>query len=268
MVPTCLRTPVLILDPPECMRRYHKPELQGAFPTKFPIEGFGPVQPRNDLRRSIIPPNFRELPERVAAAMTTLIQEDILAADAADAEYHAPLRGLPPLLSSSQVTSSTSPRRNRRPSEGAESTNTESARYMDDLNIEETRCSAVRDTLHCSGHSCMRCPAALRDRNPLAGEVRVDAVDTSTHTPKCVDGRCLHSRTDVPPLGDPFCTALDVPTGRTCPFLACWSGQSVRTTTRCQPSEQTGPGSVGTLSQRSQNTVRRPGRRLPKRMRE
>ena len=177
VVPTCLRTPVLILDPPECMRRYHKPELQGAFPTEFPIEGFGPVQPRNDLRRSIIPPNFRELPERVAAAMTTLIREDIQAADAADAEYHAPLRGLPPLLSSSKVTSSTSPRRSRRPSEGAESTDTESARYMDDLNMEETRCLAVRDTLHCSGHSCMRCPAALRDRNPPAGEVRVDAVD-------------------------------------------------------------------------------------------
>ena len=81
VVPTCLRTPVLILDPKECMHRYHNPELQGAFPTQFPVEGFGFVQPRNDLRRSIIPPNFRELPARVAATMTTLIWEDILAAD-------------------------------------------------------------------------------------------------------------------------------------------------------------------------------------------
>ena len=74
IVPTCLHTPVLILDPKECMRRYHNPELQGAFPTQFPVEGFGFVQPRNDLRRSIIPPHFRELPTMVAAVMTTLIR--------------------------------------------------------------------------------------------------------------------------------------------------------------------------------------------------
>ena len=92
VVPTCLRTPVLILDPQECMRRYHKPELQGAFPTKFPIEGFGPVQPRNDLRRSIIPPNFRELPERVTAAMATLIREDIQAADSGRRGIPCPLK--------------------------------------------------------------------------------------------------------------------------------------------------------------------------------
>ena len=95
VVPTCLRTPVLILEPKECLCQYHKPELQGAFPTQFPIKGFGFVQPRNDLCRSIIPPYFRELPARVAAAMTTLIREDIQAADMANAEYHAPLRGYP-----------------------------------------------------------------------------------------------------------------------------------------------------------------------------
>ena len=91
------------------MRRYHKLELQGAFPTKFPIEGFGFVQPCNDLCRSIIPPNFRALPARVAATMTTLIWEDVLAADAADTEYNSPLRGLAPLLSCPHVTSSTTP---------------------------------------------------------------------------------------------------------------------------------------------------------------
>ena len=172
VVPTCLCTPVLILDPRECMRRYHKPELQGAFPTKFPVEGFGFVQPRNDLRRSIIPPNFRELPARVVAVMTTLIREDIQAADAADAEYQAPLRGLPPLLSSSQVTSSTSPYRGRHPSEGTESTDTESTRHMDDLNMEETRCSTVREMLACQGHSHLRCPAAVPGSNTLARGVR------------------------------------------------------------------------------------------------
>ena len=109
VVPTCLRTPVLILYPKECMRRYHNLELQGTFPTQFPVEGFGFVQPRNDLHRSIIPPHFRELPTRVAATMTTLIREDIQAAEAADVEHYTPLRGLPPLLSSSQVTSTTTP---------------------------------------------------------------------------------------------------------------------------------------------------------------
>ena len=177
VVPTCLRTPVLILDPPECMRRYHKPELQGAFPTKFPIDGFGPVQPRNDLRRSIIPPNFRELPEKVTAAMATLIREDIQAADAADAEHHAPIRGLPPLISSSKVTSSTSPRCSRRPSEGAESIDTESARYMDDLHMEEPRCCMLRETLHCTGHSCRGCHAVARGPNTTAVGVRSDAID-------------------------------------------------------------------------------------------
>ena len=140
------------------MRRYHDPELQGAFPTQFPIKGFGFVQPRNDLHQSIIPPNFRELPARVAAAMTTLIREDVLAADAADTEYHSTLRGLPPLLSSSQVTSTTTPRRDRCPSEGGDSTDTENARRMDDLSMEEAKCSVVREVLCCRGHSHLRCP--------------------------------------------------------------------------------------------------------------
>ena len=160
VVPTCLRTPVLILDPKECMRRYHNPELQGAFPTQFPVEGFGFVQPRNDLRRSIIPPHFRELPTRVAAAMTTLIREDIQAAEVADVEHYAPLRGLPPLLSSSQVTSTTTPRRDRHQSDGAESTDTENARRMDGLSMDEAKCSLVREMLSCQGYPHLRCPSA------------------------------------------------------------------------------------------------------------
>ena len=111
VIPTCLRTPVLILDPKECMRRYHNPTLQGAFPTDFPVNGFGFVQPRNDLRQSIIPPNFRELPSRVAAAMTTLIREDIQAADEAFAGYHSPIRGLPPSASCSHAITVSDPYR-------------------------------------------------------------------------------------------------------------------------------------------------------------
>ena len=143
VVPTCLRMPGLILDPKECMRRYHQPELQGAFPTQFPVDGFGFVQPHNDLCRSIVPHNKCELPDRVAAAMATLIQEDILAAEAADVEYHAPYRGLPPLLSSSQVTSTIMPRRDQHQSEGTDSTDTENACRMEDLSMGEAKCSLV-----------------------------------------------------------------------------------------------------------------------------
>ena len=79
---------------------------RAQFPTDFPVNGFGYVQPRNDLRRSIIPPNFRELPSRVAAAVTTLIREDVQAADEAFAEYHSPIRGLrPPSCSHAMTTS-------------------------------------------------------------------------------------------------------------------------------------------------------------------
>ena len=119
VVPTCLRMPVLILDPKECMRRYHHPTLQGAFPTDFPVNGFGFVQPRNDLRQSIIPPNFRELPFRVAAVMTTLIREDIQAADEAFAEYHSPIRGLPPSASCSHAITTSDPYSVRRQAEEA-----------------------------------------------------------------------------------------------------------------------------------------------------
>ena len=73
-------------------------KLAGRVPHQLPVKGFGFVQPRNDLRRSIIPPNFRELPSQVAAAMTTLIREDVQAADEVFAEYHSPIRGLRPPL--------------------------------------------------------------------------------------------------------------------------------------------------------------------------
>ena len=84
--------------------------------------------------------------------MTTLIREDIQAAEAADAEHYTPLRGLPPLLSSSQVTSTTTPRHDRHQSDGAESTDTENARHMDDLSMDEAKCSLVREMLSCQGY--------------------------------------------------------------------------------------------------------------------
>ena len=54
VMPTCLRMPTLVLPSSECMRRYHSPHLQGLFAHKYPENGFGPVQPRGDLRDSIV----------------------------------------------------------------------------------------------------------------------------------------------------------------------------------------------------------------------
>ena len=58
VVPTHLRTLSLVLPTPECMRRYHDPCLQGLFAHKYPENGFGFVQPRGDIRASIVPPDF------------------------------------------------------------------------------------------------------------------------------------------------------------------------------------------------------------------
>ena len=58
VVPTCLRTPTLILPTSKFMWRYHNPHLQGLFTSKYPENGFGYVQPRRDLRDCIVPPDF------------------------------------------------------------------------------------------------------------------------------------------------------------------------------------------------------------------
>ena len=54
VMPTCLRMLTLVLPSSECMRRYHSPHLQGLFAHKYPENGFGFVQPRGDLRDSIV----------------------------------------------------------------------------------------------------------------------------------------------------------------------------------------------------------------------
>ena len=228
IVPTCLRTPVLILDPKECMRRYHDPTLQGAFPTDFPVNGFGFVQPRNDLRRSIIPPNFRELPFRVAAAMTTLIREDIQAADEAFAKYHSPIRGLPPSASCSHAITASDPYSVRRQAEEAENSDTESARRMAGLSMEE-KCLLIRDIVSCQGHPHLTCPPAahvacssargLLNREECVASPRrsLSVRDLSIAAAKrdLAAPCCTHVPPDIPPLMTlhaqpvPSCSRLD-----------------------------------------------------------
>ena len=76
VVPTCLSTPTLVLLTSECMRRYHSPHLQGLFAHKYPENGFGYVQPRGDLRDSIVLPDFPLLPDMATKVLQTLSQED------------------------------------------------------------------------------------------------------------------------------------------------------------------------------------------------
>ena len=59
VVPTCLRTLTLLLLMSECMHRYHHPHLQGLFANKYQENWFGYVQPRGDLRDSIVLLDFR-----------------------------------------------------------------------------------------------------------------------------------------------------------------------------------------------------------------
>ena len=229
VVPTCLCTPVLILDPKECMRRYHDPTLQGEFPTNFPVKGFGFVQPRNDLRRSIIPPNFRELPSRVAAAMTTLIREDVQAADEAFAEYHSPIRGLHPPSSCSHAIATSDPSSVRRQAEEAENSDTESARCMAGLSMEEG-CMVVRDIVSRQGNPHLMCPSAAHvGCFPIGGLLNWEECVASPRRSLSVTDRSIaaaqrdlaapcrtHAPPDIPPLMTlhaqpaPSCLHLDM----------------------------------------------------------
>ena len=65
VVPTCLRTPTLIL-PARCfVQLYYDPDAQGQYTSDFPTRGQGFLQPRGDIRTSIVPRNFRILPDDV-----------------------------------------------------------------------------------------------------------------------------------------------------------------------------------------------------------
>ena len=65
IVPTCLRTPMLILSARRFVQLYYDPEAQGQYASDFPTRGQGFLQPRGDIRMSIVPRNFRILPDDV-----------------------------------------------------------------------------------------------------------------------------------------------------------------------------------------------------------
>ena len=65
VVPTCLRTPTLILPTGRFMQLYFNPDRQGQYASQFPEDGRGFLQPRGDIRTSIVPRDFHQLPVNV-----------------------------------------------------------------------------------------------------------------------------------------------------------------------------------------------------------
>ena len=65
IVPTCLQTPTLILPARHFTQMYYNPDAQGQYASQFPTGGQGFLQPRGDIRKSIMPRNFRVLPTNV-----------------------------------------------------------------------------------------------------------------------------------------------------------------------------------------------------------
>ena len=65
IVPTCLRMPTLILPTGHFVVMYYDPDTQGQYTSQFPTGSQGFMQPRGDIRTSIVPRNFRVLPADV-----------------------------------------------------------------------------------------------------------------------------------------------------------------------------------------------------------
>ena len=65
VVPTCLRMPTLILPARRFVQLYYGQDAQGQYASHFPTGGQGFLQPRGDIRMSIVPRNFRILPADV-----------------------------------------------------------------------------------------------------------------------------------------------------------------------------------------------------------
>ena len=81
VVPTCLRMPTLIL-PARCfVQLYYDPDAQGQYTSHFPTGGQGFLQPRGDIRMSIVPRNFRILPADVREVIDLYFHREGLEAE-------------------------------------------------------------------------------------------------------------------------------------------------------------------------------------------
>ena len=119
------------------------------------------------------------------------------------AEYHSPIRGLHPSSSCSHAITTSDPFSVRRQAEEAENSDTESARRMAGLSMEE-RCMVVRDIVSRQGNPHLMCPSAAhvgclpRWRTAQAGGV------CGIPSPQLVCGGpvycCRPTRSCCPPL--------------------------------------------------------------------
>ena len=78
IVPTCLRMPTLILPAGHFIQLYYNPDIQGCYTSQFPSICQGFLQPRGDIRASIIPRNFRVLPADVREVVDTYFHREEL----------------------------------------------------------------------------------------------------------------------------------------------------------------------------------------------
>ena len=87
IVLTCLRMPTLIL--PTFMKMYYDPDAQGQYASQFPTRGQGFMQPRGDIRTSIMPRDFHVLPTDVREVVDQYFHREELErrADLDEEEY-------------------------------------------------------------------------------------------------------------------------------------------------------------------------------------
>ena len=81
VVPMCLRTPTLILPAGCFVQLYYDPDAQGQYASHFPTGGQGFLQPRGDIRMSIVPRNFRILPANVREVVDLYFHREGLEAE-------------------------------------------------------------------------------------------------------------------------------------------------------------------------------------------
>ena len=81
VVPTCLRMPTLILPAGHFVQLYYDPDAQVQYASHFPTGGQGFLQPRGDIRMSIIPRNFRILPADVREVVDLYFHREGLEAE-------------------------------------------------------------------------------------------------------------------------------------------------------------------------------------------
>ena len=81
VVLTCLRTPTLILPARRFVHLYYDLDAQGQYASNFPTRDQGFLQPRGDIRTSIIPRNFRILPDDVREVVDLYFHREELEAE-------------------------------------------------------------------------------------------------------------------------------------------------------------------------------------------